>query len=480
MPIIFDQLRGLADSKHSGIAGSVAALVGVDIHSTPGLTKINQKLTKDSATTITALCRVAVAISNGMTIWFSYTDGKIWSRTTAGVWTLVWTTTPAAGNAECLGASEFNGRLYWATQSRLHYIAVGATMDTAAYWTTNATEDTATFTKTDSEFHPMVIQSGKLFIGDGNQVAKVTSAFAFTASALDIIAPNRIKTMEKFDIDIIYGTFIHANVNHCEVGRWDTVSTSWTVSDPIDENGVNAFIRDDNFVYAQCGTFGRIYFYDGSQLVSFTRIPGTWSPTSYGEIFPGSVATHLTMPVFGLSNGSGNPALQGVYRFGSYSKNYPKVMDLSFPISNSSTLQTLSIGAILAVGADLFVSWQDGSTYGVDKLDWSNKYASAYIETMVLTASGERSELKTVLKIFANYHSLPTSTDISFKYKIIHETSFSSAVTVLTDAQRMQKRAEITINDAAALQLRLDFTVSSNNAPEIESVGFEDNLPRRT
>ena len=474
MPLIWrGNWRGLSDSKFSGLEDSFAVSVGIDGVSVPGILQANQKLAKDSASTVTALCRVAVAISNGMTIWFSYTDGKIWSRTTAGVWTLVWTTTPAAGGAGCLGAKEFNGRLYWATESRLHYIAIGSTMDTAAYWTTNATEDTATFTVTDSEFHPMVIQNTSLFIGDGYYVSRVTSAFVFKADALDIKTPHRIKDLIDFDIDILICTFIHANVNKAEVIRWDTVSTSLQTSDPIDENGVNCFIRDDNFVYAQCGQFGKIYFYDGSQLVPFKRIPGTWSPTSYGEVFPGSVATHLTMPVFGFSNGSGNPALQGVYRFGSYSKDYPKVLDLSFPISNSSTLQTLSIGAILAVGADLFVAWQDGSTYGVDKLDWSAKYASAYLETMVLTPAQTRHLLNTITKIYANYSSLPASTDIGFQYKKDHG-SYVDITTEITDAVLLQKYVELSVDNVAALQLKITLTVSSNSSPQIESLGYED------
>ena len=46
---------------------------------------------------------------------------------------------------------------------------------------------------------------------------------------------------------------------------------------------------------------------------------------------------------FGFSNGSGNPALQGVYSMGSYSKDYPKVLDLSWPISSGS-LSSIEIG----------------------------------------------------------------------------------------------------------------------------------------
>ena len=124
--IILDTIRGLSDSKFSGILGSVYRCVGLDLHSEPGLLKVHQKLTKNSGTTVTEFCRVKVACSNGYSFWFSYTSGKIWARTSAGVWSLAYTTVPAAGSAGCLGAIEYNGYVYWATQSRLHRIILAS------------------------------------------------------------------------------------------------------------------------------------------------------------------------------------------------------------------------------------------------------------------------------------------------------------------------------------------------------------------
>ena len=92
--IIYNDFRGISDSLWSGIVGSFYKMVGVDIHSNPGSVTVNQKLTKHSSTTITALCRVGLAVSDGSKLWFSYTDGKIW-RESSGTYTLVYTTAPA-------------------------------------------------------------------------------------------------------------------------------------------------------------------------------------------------------------------------------------------------------------------------------------------------------------------------------------------------------------------------------------------------
>ena len=475
--ILLEQIFGKADSKFSGVKGAVAEMVGVDIHSTPGLIKVHQKLTKESGATVTELCKVRIAASNGYSFWFSADSGKIWARTSVGVWSLAYTTSPAAGEAKCLGAAEFNGYIYWATQSRLHRIAIADADDAWA----SVSLDWATFSVCDSSFHPMQVQNNILFIGDGNLVASVNASGTFAdgsskqANTLDIKTPHRIKTIIDFDIDLLLGTHIADTVNNCQVVRWDTESDSWITSDPIEENGINAFIRDDNYVYVQAGQFGKIYLYNGEQLVPFKRIPGDWSPTKTAVIHPQAVSTLLTIPVFGLSNVAGNPCYQGVYSFGSYSKDYPKILDLSYPVSTED-LTGVEVGAVLAIGADLLVAWKVGASCGVDKLDWTAKYASAFIETMMVHFGGVRQILKTLMRVFANYASLPTNTNIKFKYKKKHEASFNDYMTTIDDTDLMQIRSEDSIPDVANLQLRIEFVVSGNNGPEVESLGYLDSI----
>jgi hypothetical protein len=117
-------LGGIADSDYQGSKNTVAKMVGLDIHSTPGLIKVNQKLSLDSGTTVTEYVKVAIACSNGHTYWFSSESGKIWDRDGSGNWTLCYTTVPGSGDAFCLGAREYAGYIYWATQNGLHRIPV--------------------------------------------------------------------------------------------------------------------------------------------------------------------------------------------------------------------------------------------------------------------------------------------------------------------------------------------------------------------
>lgn len=467
----FNDFAGLADSIFRGIKGSFYKLVGLDIHSVPGSITVHQKLAKNSGSTVTEFCRYSVSCSTGWQIWFSYTSGKIWARSSAGAWTLAYTTTPAAGNAGCLGAEEYNGNVYFATQSRLHYIAV-ANVD--GDWTGSVTEDFGTFSKTDSEFHPMRVANAKLFIGDGNIVASVDSSNTFTASALDLEEPSRIKCIENYDIDILLGTIITNTVNYCSVVRWDTVQTSWQYEDHIDENGVNAFFKIGNTVVAQCGTSGNIYYYDGTNFQEFKRIPGTWTPTRYGEVYPDAVGVLRGISVFGFSNSpdaansTGNPADQGVYSLGHYSKDYPIVLTGPDWIISQDLVASIEIGSILVEGHDMYVSWKDGSNFGVDKIDYSNKYASAYLETPAITPNTY--DESTFPRFFANYQSLPASCSLTFSYKVNHGSYV--ALTTVDDVKKFQLYAD-GAPDGRVVQLKVQFTVSSNSAPVVESIGVE-------
>lgn len=467
MAIILQNINGLADSKWSGIKNSVYACVGLDLHSTPGVTKVQQKLTKDSGSTVTEFCKVRVACSNGYSFWFSSSSGKIWARSSAGTWTLAYTVSPAAGGASILGAEEFDGYIYFATESRLHRIAIADADDTWASVSVNW----ATFAVTNSSFHPMAIQDLTLFIGDGNQVASVDDAGTFNNNALDILSPLVIKTMKPFDIDLLIGTVVSTSttVNKTQLIRWDCVSPSWNTSDPIEEVGINAFIQDDNNMYVNAGRAGNLYFYDGQNLQPYKRIPGSYSSTAYGTVHPNAVGNLKGIPVFGFSNGSGNPAPQGVYSFGSYSKDYPKVMDLSFPISQDLT-SGVEIGAILVLDFDLMVAWKEGSNYGVDKIDYTAKYASAYFETTMLYQD-QRDMLKTLKEVSAYYNSLPASTGFTLSYSV-NGASYV-ALTSVTDSVIAAVKGALTVPKIGSLQIKVAFIVSSNDAPVMEALGVE-------
>lgn len=461
-------LGGLSASKWSGVKNSVYKLTGWDLHSQPGIMRVAQKLTKDSGTTVTEFCKCAVSSTNGIQYYFSADSGKIWQNK-AGTYTLVYTVAPAAGEAKILGAFEYQGYIYFATQSRLHRIA-SASADGSSNWTANVVANWATFTVTDSSFHPMVEQNLVLYIGDGNYLAQV-DAGVFSANALDIKTPLRIKSLGKIDTDVLLGTYTSDNVTKSQIIRWNTWSVSFTNIDEIEEVGINAFLQADNFVYVQAGLAGNIYSYDGYKLSLFKKIPGDYSPTAEALVHPNAVANLNGRILFGVSNDTGNPCDQGVYQIGRNSEIYPYIMDMPYPISERSggalVTSGIEIGAILAVGTNLYVTWKNSTAYGVDKLDYSNKLEVASLETTVKVIN--RESFANFSKFIVPYASLPASTGITIQYSKNYGDYIST--TEVTDSQRCIVYAEEGV-EANTLQLKITPTVSSNSAPEIESIGI--------
>lgn len=458
-------LGGLSDSKFSGIENSFYKLIGFDLHTTPGLLKVAQKLTKNSGATVSEFVKVAVASTNGRTYWFSSTTGKIWERASGGAWVLAHTTTPAAGGAACLGAAEYQGYIYWATESRLHRI-LATDAEGAAEWTANAAEDWATFGNGNASYHPMIEQNLVLYIGDGKDVAQVDDA-VFSASALDIKDPLVVKCLGKVGTDILIGTEGNEFAK-TEIFRWNTWSDSFTTSDTIEEDNINAFLPGDNLVFVSAGVAGNLYVYNGEKLELYKKIPGDHTVSTECVIHPNAVANLAGEVLFGLSNKTGDPADEGIYRLGRNSRNYPYILDLPYPISERDggnfVLSGIEVGALLVVGQELFASWKHSAAYGVDKLDTSNKLDGAYLETMVMAA--QREPFSDFSKFLVAYVGLPASTDINISYSKNHAAY--AALTEINDTDRKVIFAEKSVQ-ATTLQIKLVFTTNSNDAPTIRS-----------
>lgn len=469
IPIKNINLGGIADSNYQGNANSVAEMVGFDIHSEVGVMKVNQALTKESGSTIDDFVKASVPSSDGNTYLFGSTNGKIWKRTSAGSYSLEATAAPAAGAVGILDAMEYQGYIYYAMQSRLGRWQLGTA------WSTR-NDSWATFTNTDASWHPMKILNLVLYIGDANYVAQV-DAGVFSANALDISAPLRIKALGQLNTDLLIGTYISSNIIATQIFRWNTWSVSFTNSDPIPEVGINAFLETDNFVLVNAGTKGNLYLYNGSSLEPYKQVKGTWdNSTNKGVVHPNAKLNFNGLPLFGLSSATGTPTNMGVYSLGRANRNYPFVLNCEQGISTGH-LDNVEIGCIVGVGDIFLVAWKDtnsGTTYGVDKLDLAAKYAAPYLTTRVIMA--DRMNLLNYSLVNIGYRSLPASTTFTISAKKNNGSMTAiSAGDCKDDVQRNIFMSQVDINDAATLQVKIAPSVSGNTAPEIEAIEINVN-----
>lgn len=449
---------GIADSDYLGALNSVSEIVGINIHDESGVMFLNQRLARidDAASAIDALCPAIVGSSNGSTYFFG-SNGKVWKRTGAGVFSYLRTIAPAAGAAGVLTAYEYQGYIYYATESRLGRMnLIGDSFS----------DNWNTFTNTDADYHPMFEVNQVLYIGDANYVAQV-DAGVFSANALDLKTPLRVSALGKVGTDLLVGTYVSSNVVGTEIFRWNTWSDSYSVSDEIPEVGINSFLATDNRIVVSAGTKGNLYMYNGSTLDEYKQIKGDWKgSTNKAIIKANAVFNFHGLPLFGLSKQSGDGVKLGVYSFGRTNANYNYVLALEYPISTGN-LQGIEIGAIAGNGDTFYVSWYDSNTgtYGVDELDLDNKYAAGYITTRV--SLFDRIITSTYGVLSAAYRSLPAGTSIKF-HENRNNAGFVEKADVTVDEVRLMVETDTDAGEANTFQAKFELIGDGNNSPEVE------------
>ena len=458
---------GIADSDYVGNQNSVSEAVNCDIHSEAGIIKANQALVKDSGSVVDELCLASVSCSNGSTYHFGDAGG-IFERQVDGTWTDRGTAAPAAGAAKILSAWEYQGYIYYAMQNRLGRIAVPAA---GGSWA-GRSDSFATFGVGNATFHPMKEVNLVLYIGDGNQVAQV-DAGTFSANALDIKAPLVISSLWNLDTDLLIGTYVAANVLRTEIIRWNTWSVSFSVSDPIPEAGINAFLDTDNVVIVNAGAKGNLYIYDGAQLETYKRIKGSWvGSTNQAKVNTNASYNFGGMPLFALSQIAGTGVNLGVYSLARTSRDYPNVLNLEYAISTGN-LTGIQIGTITPISSDQFlVSWRDdngGTAYGVDIVSLTVK-ATAHFTTRLMTITRQLASEWGIA--YAGYRSLPASTEIKF-YSDVNHAGFGSALATKNDAERLVVETDAAIGDANTLKMKTELVPNANDAPEVEVAIFD-------
>jgi hypothetical protein len=513
---------GISDSKYEGEQYSVASLVGVDIHDTPGVLKANFRLKLESGTTVDEFCKSAIVSSNGNVYFFSSESGKIWARNSSAVYSLKYTTVPTSGEAKTLGAAEFDGYLYWATEDHLYRVPVnsadwGALQDAWVTATSYSVDDVvvhnsvnyvcitghtsgattepgggvdwednwelstdeyviewADFDITDSEFHPMKTFSGNLWIGDNYYIANVSNNI-FTSKALDLPSDQRIRALDKLDLQLAIGTYVDNYVHKSGIYRWDGWSPSWNMDDDVEEQGLNAFIPVDNYFFVQAGTDGHIYSYDNNMLYLTKRIPGDFSGDLTSTIHPNAVAFFKGRSLFGVSNGAGSTssgAPTGIYSLATVNPRlYNRVMALEYKTSTNSG--TTEIGALAVRDNLLFVTWQSGSATGVDVLDYTTRFTPAYLESRVIYLTREEASIYT--KFVIGYAEMPTGCSVKAYYKQNYASSWTE-ITLSQDTIRNMYYSDIRI-ESNILEFKVELISNEDDTPVIDYISLqgEDN-----
>ena len=452
---------GLAESKFLGVRGSFAKAVGIDIHSEPGTIKAQQKLKKDSGATVVDLIMASVHTSSGHSYHFG-DAGKIYKRTSGGTWSVLATVT---GTPTILGAAEHSdGFVYFTYTNKVGRIQVSNDA---------VTEGWNTLTNTNTNYGPVIYHEKRdaIFIGNQELVARVTAASAFSANVLDLLGKYEIRDLTPYDIDVLVGATKTSATQTSRIFQWDGTSTSWQLSWFFGED-IKWMINKGEKIFILAGDRGELY--DFTDLENpLKKPPGSFSSTAIFDSKPNSKIVYNGLLHFGLFDGSSDtPFPNGVYTYGSKDiKKFPMALNCEYVISANDTTQ-ITIGSISTNGSNLFIGWYDGANYGMDIIDFSNKYASAYIEFLVIAL--DRNLKKVFDRFPCNFKPMPASCSLVLKQALDHASSFTTIATVNTTNNTDDNGTFDGDNvlDGKIIQLRLNFGVNSNDSPEVNDIGI--------
>lgn len=454
---------GIADDAYKGVAGSFRFGYNLDIRSGGDTLKCSQAMKKDSGSVVTDLILFFVPSSNGKLYGFG-DSGKIYRKDTpTSSWSLVYTDP----DGKIMGAGEYTNNdgsgnykayLYWATQTKLKRLSLTGS------WSTDV-ENFDTLNG-DPSWHTMSIACGVLMICDGRYIALVDYEGNSNTQALDLIAGNRTKSLMPEDQNVIIGSTKGDKVEEGWLWSWDKVQPSWILRRMIAEKGINATIHTD-FILIQAGINGGLYFWDTANMMRIKQLPnGGW-------VNPGAISNYKGMAIMGVTGSD----KCGVYSYGRLSKNEPYALNLEWLLSNGK-LTGVQIGAVTMYGDQPYVSWQDGSSYGVDTVDPDNK-ADARYEGLVFDA-GEPFAQKGFRHIKFLTKPLPAECWIKAYYRINEQGDWKQAY-MEDDSDSFDKegntKAVFTIETGdeedeekgkgETYELAIDIHPSGNNTPEI-------------
>lgn len=410
---------GIAPSDKIGPRGSFYFAQNLNIYDEASNFTIMPSTSKVSGTTVTDLIKWIVGGTPYNTNLYFYSDGgKIYRETAAGVWSSLRTVTNSGGQ----GLEIHNDYLYYTQDSQIgRYGTLSGSPSFTDNWQTGL-NDTS-----DTNFAPIKAFKEGLAVGHGNYLGWWDGS-VWDVDRLILPPGLEIRSLEVLDEFLVIGTWRGTSITANEEGYlffWDGISTTFNFFVAIPQGGCAALLNNKNRLLSSIGGSGDLFVnYNPFQKVEI--IPKL-TIGKYVEILPGAMTNWRGMAQIGVGgNTDSTSIIQGVYSYGNSNEQFPDALNYSFTISTGTTIgTTVKIGALKGIGNNLYIAWQDGSSYGVDKVINSNApFTSATFESLIFDNEQVWKD-KLALKLKATHLPLAANESVQLGYKINRASSYT-------------------------------------------------------
>ncbi len=437
---------GRADEGKRGVPGAFKGGFNLNIHQKNRNTlSCNQKLKKISGTTVTDLIIKIVPITATKAYGFGDAGNvyKIENDTVTKIYT--------DSNGAILDAGYFYNYLYWTTTAKL-----GRCIETSADWNTDANPNWKTLENADYHQIYIVPNSDVLCVANDRYIARLSSTEVWNAEAVDLYYGWIAKCLTLQRPNLLIGA---KDSEKAEMFTWDLTSESYDPVEGWEEKDIDAFLRGIGATYIF--TPDLLYWFKEGLVDQAKELPT--------QVRHGAIDLWKGKMMFGCIN--------GVYSYHKRNKNYPMALNLEYtpsPISIANfDSKSIEIGAILGNGNNFYVAWKDGSTYGLDNIDWSNK-AQAVYEGLEFDANRPFEDkwfrfIKIVTK------PLPTDCSVKVKYKMSGASSWTETKMAENDAESFADAGETKAifqieGQGEVYEVRVELYPNGNDTPEVVSI----------
>lgn len=251
---------------------------------------------------------------------------------------------------------------------------------------------------------------------------------------------------------------------------WDGISTTYNFVIDVPEGSPYGLHSHKNVLYYFAG--GGWYAYSGGNPVKIFQLPNTDSEFTGQSLqvinYPHTTAirNNILMGAY-PSETTSNSIEFGVYSYGSRDYSYNPSFGYSYTMSSGSrTNGSLQIGLLKSFGDRMFMSWRDGTSYGIDNVSPSSLPASEGVWESLIYDGGRPDKDKSLTEIKVNFKSLPTGATVTPKYSINRG--------IWVDGETVSSGTEATINvNTRFKELQVGYALTATQeSPEITSVTF--------
>lgn len=209
---------------------------------------------------------------------------------------------------------------------------------------------------------------------------------------------------------------------------WDGTAQTWNQFIHVTGGSPDSIYTYNNYPYfyvngVLCAWFG------GKNIVQVRKVAET--STDFKDtidntrVYPNMMTVRENLLHLGFPSTTSNVDIEhGVYTWGALDKDYPASFGYGYVIStqtNLNTAGTLKLGCVRNFGDEMYISWKDGSSYGLDIVDSNCDPAPVFkLRSRVFTAGSTR-KTKKALRMAIDTSALPSGISITPVHQIDDE-----------------------------------------------------------